>query len=169
MRPPFQFFLPCHFLHLRSPAFPPGAILPSFNGFCSIGITECQGVIILHSHSRYFTAKGIQASNHFLSGGNQYFFWDLLGLTERFSTGIESGANPYRSGCGIFPPVILAASGADQQTGKRIFAFVTVGRVVLFCPPLDFFLKRHLRKRKFLPLLKNLLQCGKMAKLRRRW
>lgn len=140
MQPPFQFFLPCCFLHLRSPAFPPGAILPSFNGFCSIGITEYQGVTVLHSDSRYSTAKGIQTTNHFLGGGNQNIFRDLLGLAECFPTGIEGWTNPDRSGCGIFPPVILTTSGADQQPGKRILSFIAVGCVILFCPPLNLFL-----------------------------
>ena len=103
-------------------------------------MAEYQGITVLHSDSRYFTGKGIQTTNDFLGGGNQNILRDLFGLAEGFPTGIEGWANPYRSACGILPSVILAAACTDQQTRKRVFTFVAVGRVMLFGSPLNLFL-----------------------------
>ena len=84
MRPPFHFLLPGCFFPFLSPALPPGAVLPSFNDFSSIGMAEYQGITVLHSHSRYLTVKGIQATNYFIGGFSQNIFRNLLGRAEGF-------------------------------------------------------------------------------------
>ena len=71
--------------------------MPSFNDLLSAGKAEYQGVIVLYSHSRYFTVDGIQRADNLFGGGDQNILRDLFGLAECFAFGIECGADPHRS------------------------------------------------------------------------
>ena len=124
---PLKCFLPSGFFHLLRPAFCPGTVCPSFNGFRAIFEAEYQGIVFLRSDCRYFIVKGICAAQNFLGDGNECIFWDLLRWTVCFAHRIEGAADPYRPGLGDLSAVVLSTATAYYYPGKWICLLLYTG------------------------------------------